>query len=521
MYRAIVVDDEKMIRDGIRDTIRWDQVGIEEVYTAASGRKALDIIAEKRPEIMITDINMRGMTGIELIGQAREFLPEMKVLVLTGYDEFEYARKCLRLKVQEFLLKPVDEKTLEQEICKLTEQLDGEKRKQKEQVAVLRTAGSRQQEILENIMRGLIYDQNSKELALAASAYGIERGKIMQLVILICEIQVEEKDGIAEGLLNMTIRNICMGLLDAHQEGITFFDRQDRVLLLLFGDNSNNIEAVEKTEEIVNVLREELDIRVRAVLGSVVTEPEELYISYNNAEYLLESALPFQQITQTVKAKNRRQLFADTFTELKNRMLIELGNAEETARIMDIFEIASDSYNVADSVVRRCCFELVSALYFAVVSNGGEEKKGNLDAFSYMILRSQRKEVFTYTKDYIEKLFYQEEGGHQIVKRAETYIRNHLEEDLSVGGLAAQVYLSPNYFSKLFKKFTGKGCNEYIVFCRMEKAKQLLESTNLKAGEVGQAVGYHEINYFSLAFKKQTGLSPIKYREKFREDYKR
>ena len=153
MYKAVVVDDEKMIRDGIRDTIRWDQVGIEEVYTAASGRKALDIITEKRPEIMITDINMRGMTGIELIGQAREILPEMKVLVLTGYDEFEYARKCLRLKVQEFLLKPVDEKTLEQEICKLTEQLDGEKRKQKEQEAVLRTAGSRQQEILIKIQK--------------------------------------------------------------------------------------------------------------------------------------------------------------------------------------------------------------------------------------------------------------------------------------------------------------------------------------------------------------------------------
>ena len=515
MYKAIVVDDEKMIREGIRDTIRWEQVGIGEVYTASSGRKALEIIAEKQPEIMITDINMRRMTGIELIEQVREILPEMKVLVLTGYDDFEYARTCLRLKVQEFLLKPVDEKTLEKEIRKLTEQLEGEKRKQKEQEAVLRTAGSRQQEILENIMRGLIYDQNAKDLVSAAGAYGIESGKTMQLVILICEIQDEEKDGIAEGLLNMTIRNICMGLLDAHQEGITFFDRQDRALLLLFGDNSN-MEAGEKTEEIVNVLREELDIRVKAVLGSVVTEPEELCISYNSAQYLIESSMPLQQVTQTVKAKNRRRLFMDTFTELKNRMLVELGNVEEAARIMDIFEIASDSYNVSDSVVRRCCFELVSTLYFAVVSNCGEEKKGNLDSFSYMILHSQRKEIFSYTKDYIEKLFYQEEGGHQIVRKVETYIKNHLEEELSVGGLAAQVYLSPNYFSKLFKKFTGKGCNEYIVFCRMEKAKQLLESTDLKAGEIGQAVGYHEINYFSLAFKKQTGLSPIKYREKSR-----
>lgn len=517
MYKAIIVDDEKMIRDGIRDTIRWETVGVEEVYTAASGMKALDIIKEKSPEIMITDINMRRMTGIELIELAREMLPEIKVLVLTGYDDFEYARKCLRLQVQEFLLKPVDEKTLEKEISKLTQQLDGEKKRQKEQAAALRTDGSRQQELLENIMRGLIYNENTKELSCMAASYGIESGKTMQLAILLCEIN--DQDRVAEGLLNMTIRNICMGLLDAHQEGVTFFDRQDRVLLLLFGDSSN-AEAVEKAEEMVNVLREELDIRVRAVLGSVVTEPEELYISYNDAEFLLKSPTPFQQITQTVNAKNRRRLFMDTFSELKNHMLVELGNAEETARIMDVFEMASDSYNVADSVVRRCCFDLVSALYFAVVSNCGEEKKGNLDSFSYMILRCGRKEVFAYTKDYIEKLFYQEEGGHQIVRKAESYIKNHLEENLSVGGLASQVYLSPNYFSKLFKKFTGKGCNEYIVYCRMEKAKQLLENTNLKAGEVGQAVGYPEINYFSLAFKKQTGLSPIKYREEYRENHK-
>ena len=112
MYKVLIVDDEKMIRMGIQKVIPWEDLGVGEVFTASSAREALKILEEHTPKIMITDIHMSEMTGLELIEAAKELQPKLRVLVLTGYDSFEYARQSLRLKVQDFFLKPADEKDL-------------------------------------------------------------------------------------------------------------------------------------------------------------------------------------------------------------------------------------------------------------------------------------------------------------------------------------------------------------------------------------------------------------------------
>ena len=109
MYKILIVDDEKMIRLGMKKVLPWESLGISEVYDAASGREALGIIREKKPEIMISDIQMTEMTGLELIEAARKIVPELRVIVLTGYDNFEYARQSLRLQVQDFFLNPIEE----------------------------------------------------------------------------------------------------------------------------------------------------------------------------------------------------------------------------------------------------------------------------------------------------------------------------------------------------------------------------------------------------------------------------
>ena len=112
MYRVLIVDDEKMIRMGMKNAIDWKKLGVDGVFTAASGNEALKILKEESPEIMVTDIQMTEMTGLELIKAARESVPELRVIVLTGFDNFEYARESLRLQVQDFFLKPIDEDDL-------------------------------------------------------------------------------------------------------------------------------------------------------------------------------------------------------------------------------------------------------------------------------------------------------------------------------------------------------------------------------------------------------------------------
>ena len=157
MYRVLIVDDEKMIRLGIKKVMHWEKLKIDQVFTAASAKEALDILEKYRPEIMITDIQMSEMTGLELIGAARKLQPKLRVLVLTGYDNFEYARQSLRLNVQDFFLKPVDEEDLSKAIKEQTDYLDTTKAETKSSLLEQRTRGFAEQMRLESYMRDLIH----------------------------------------------------------------------------------------------------------------------------------------------------------------------------------------------------------------------------------------------------------------------------------------------------------------------------------------------------------------------------
>ena len=149
MYKVLIVDDEKMIRLGIKKVIRWEDLGIDRVFTAATAKEALEILKSQRPEIMITDIQMSEMTGLELIEAAREIQPKLRVLVLTGYDSFEYARQSLRLKVQDFFLKPADEADLSKAVEEQVRFLAKEEAEIKSTLLVQRTRGVAEQMRLE------------------------------------------------------------------------------------------------------------------------------------------------------------------------------------------------------------------------------------------------------------------------------------------------------------------------------------------------------------------------------------
>ena len=156
MYKALIVDDEKMIRMGMKKVIPWEDLGIGEVYTAASAAEALEVLDKNRPQIMITDIQMNGMTGLELIEKAKNIIPELRVIVLTGYDNFEYARQSLRLQVQDFFLKPIEEENLSRALGEQVKQLDEAEEEKRNFRLQQRTQGTAEQMELEKCIRGII-----------------------------------------------------------------------------------------------------------------------------------------------------------------------------------------------------------------------------------------------------------------------------------------------------------------------------------------------------------------------------
>ena len=204
----------------------------------------------------------------------------------------------------------------------------------------------------------------------------------------------------------------------------------------------------------------------------------------------------------------------EIYAELRNIMISNIGTPDYVLKAFNTFSKATESYNLSSAAVRRCCFEIASSLIFSYMEESCDVEEGKLDALSKSLSSAGKEEACEITRMFIEQLIGKdEENVHYTISNAKHYIDEHLAEDISVSSIAANLYITPNYFSRLFKRITGEGCNEYIVRKRIEKAKSLLETTSIKTGKIAMMVGYRDTNYFSLAFKKHTGKSPTKYRE--------
>lgn len=251
------------------------------------------------------------------------------------------------------------------------------------------------------------------------------------------------------------------------------------------------------------------------VVGSVAERFENLYVSYHDAMHLLDTEKAgIQDIVQLLGEQKKNNIFQDIYAELKGIMCSNIGNTEYVLKAFQTFRRAAESYNLSRQTVRRLCFELASSIYFSYTGEAGDAEAGKLDALSKSLQSASREEACEVTKMFLSQMLgRQDENVHEIIAKAKYYISEHLTEELTVSNIAVSLYITPNYFSRLFKRVTKEGCNEYIVRKRIEKAKSLLDTTSLKIGEIALMVGYRDTNYFSLAFKKHTGKSPTKYRE--------
>ncbi len=520
MYKTLIVDDEKMIRMGMRKAIPWDSIGISSVFVAKSGREALAIIREHKPEVLITDIKMDEMTGLELIDQAKKFVPEIRVLVLTGYDDFEYARRCIKLNVQDFFLKPIDEKALMESVRKQVDYLESNKIDKLADVNENRARAVAEQMNIEKLLQNLVYNRSTNEQVDEFCAkYGYCTDQTVQVAVLPPALTLENGKS-DEYYTALTIKNICIDLVDARNRGLTFIDEYGRIVIAFFLHDQKGCSTVEWLHELNSILGDEYGRPPKMAIGNPVASLRYLHLSYNDAVHLLEHEnSEYDDIILAKGHRNRNYVFQEIFQEMKSAMSANIGDIERTLGIFDRFCLVADCYHLSDSAIRRCCYEMASSVFYDHLCHTGKEADDRLDALINSLMNLRGEEQLQLVRQFLNKLLDDKEDlqGYEIVNRAKRYIHEHLPDDLSVTGIASFLYVTPNYLSRLFKKTTGEGCNEYIVRKRIEKAKLLLETTQLQTFRIAEMVGYNDTNYFSLAVKKSTGVSPKKYRESFQK----
>lgn len=517
-YKILIVDDEKMIRMGIKNAMPWDEMSIGEVYTASSAKEAAQMIEEHTPQIMITDISMTEMSGLELVEQIREKHMEMRIIVLTGYDRFEYARRALKLQTHDFLLKPIDETELKKSILSQVKWLEERRMEEKESLTVNRAQGVRQQMELENFMRALVMGrEDTKERdEVFLQEFHFEESQAMRIGILIPGVSSDE-DLDSESFRMQTVKQICIGMIDGQKRGITFSDEKRRIIIVFFCDEGR--KENELSEQLIEILNDELETRPRILWGSVKKGLENLHISYNDAVFALEHEREeFEKLCAVDWNRKGEDIFQDVFREFRNALVYNVSDKEKVSHIFERFSVAVESYNLSAKYARSCCFELASSVYFARFSDTGNNDNEKLSVLMQALSGADRERACQVTAMFLDNLFEGEDGEvHELIGKVKRRIHENLADDLTVASLAEEFYVTPNYLSRLFKRVTGEGCNEYIVRKRIEQAKSLLATTTLKVGEISLMVGYRDMNYFSLAFKKHIGVSPVKYREQIQK----
>lgn len=515
MYKILIVDDEQMIREGIRSGLPWKKLNIGEVYTAGSAKEALRVLGDTDIQVVLTDISMEGMDGLELATRIRTEHPDIRIIMITAFDRFEYAKRSLQIHVNDFLLKPIDEEELYAAIDRQIQALEDIAKAKHVQPVKNNLEHVQLQKAFAEVRSDPL---KWEELDAYARRHFLRITDVPYEVVILMLLPGDGRDEAAnrenQEFLWRSAQLTILELVDNEDAGVTFYSRNDAVAFVLYCDEKDEPQLI--IENLKNVIYSEFGLRVRVAYGSVVSGVRNFYGSYREAEALLkESFGSYKTEIRSRHTEFRSDLFSQVFAELKKEMLSDISNLKYICRVFDAFTEDTKSYQLELSEVQARCFELASALYYAYVMQTGEKGGNQLSELMPALMTSNAEEACAYTRGFIVQLLGQErKTDNASIGQARLYIDQHIGENLSVTILAEKYYMSVSYFSRLFKKEVGMGCNEYIVQSRIRLAQELLTTTPMTVSEIAERVGYRDKNYFSLAFRRNTGVPPTEYRER-------
>lgn len=535
-WKVFLVEDEKVMREGIKRKIQWEKEGLEFVGDAGDGELAYPMIIQKRPDILITDIRMPFMDGLELSRLVKKELPDLKIIILSGYDEFEYAQEAINIGITEYLLKPVTSAQLVETLRKVSNIIQ-EERKQKGTDSLYETDAQKieQQRFLNKVIRG---NMSVAEVLNESKKVGLDLVAERYNILL---LQMFWKDG--ESDLNELIEKttLCIENYSKMHQQIVWKQQNNRseFLILIFEEDEAGID--ERVLEITALLEEMSYAEYFGAMGSCVCRLSEIKKCYEEADsvfahrYLKEH----QQVVRYGKLVEEVDFFPDNLMKAEQLELENLSGSQVEWKELEQFLYAGtkdDVQNFVQQYIQRVGDENLSSILFrqyflldsymaaltmlekiGVTSKEFAERNGKMQQMENAMKTVEEARV------YIEELLktaielremHSEKKYDVLIHGAQRYIeQNYGNEDISLNVVAQAVNVSPNHFSAVFSQETGQTFVEYLTDVRMRKAEQLLRTSNMKITDVAFAVGYRDPHYFSTLFKKIQGCTPKEYRK--------
>lgn len=529
LYKIMLVDDEEEVRTSIIKKINWEENGFVVAGDAENGRDALEKIEYLEPDVVMTDIKMPYLDGLQFTEAIKKKFPSIKVIIFSGFDDFSYAKEAIRLGVTEYVLKPVNVEELTEILRKVKIKLDEEIESARDMNFLREKYKSMMPILRENFLNRLIMSGVSKEeVKEKLSEYGTDIGNAKKWVVAVADIEMENASIQSElledkALLSIYVKKYIEDQLQVYCRQAVFESVKDSRIVIISALDEENTQTglTDIFRDICKNAKRVLGVGITIGMGKSSQYLASLVDSYKSAV----DAIGYKRIVGSgdivyiydVEPVNTGVLKFEETEETELISAIKFGPQERIDGIVNLIvekmasvKVHSRQYQAYMLSVMACVIGVMQRYEVSLIG---------IDNLVEMVSQISRSEDF---KEKLSELCNsinaalktnRESTSKKVVLEAKDYIsENYRNPELTLENMCRHLHLSPAYFSTLFKKETGQTCIAYLTEFRLNKAVELLDTTELKTYMIGSLVGYPDQNYFSYAFKKKYGISPTKYR---------
>lgn len=497
MYTVMIIDDEWMIREGLKAVINWEEQGFQVIDEADNGLLALQKIKANEPDVVLMDIRMPGLNGLEVIDHLKAEGFKGKFIILTGYDEFAYAKEAVHLHVYSYLLKPIDEEEMIKVLKELKEKLDDESQFQGQQESFYNL-------FLEKKLRQLLSNR-SDQVALwqkqGKDCSFLDENSNYIVSIVESEYSVEVEELIKQRFTsNIFVLHMDQGYVLVHKDktyeqlailypelGKHFFHRFHHHAFITIGRRVQGYHSLHKSYEDADRLikRRFLYGKQTMVYWHKIDNNHDHHIGYMDIDYLYS--------------------------------LIEVGNLEALQVFLEKMKNGFITSDLSNETIKGLCGNCYISIKEKVILHYKQCQplfEEDMKAVNKIYNANQLDDIMVYLENTFSKVSKTlcNSSPENTMKRILNYIHHNYSKSLRLEGLARLFNYNSSYLGKLFKEETGKSFNTYLDCLRIEHAKNLIESGDYKIYEVADKVGYKNVDYFYTKFRKYTGISPSKYK---------
>jgi len=538
---VLIVDDEQHAREAAKLLVPWEQFGVTELLEAENGADAQQIIAQKHPDIIVTDMHMPLTDGMQLIEWLDSNEPNAKLIVISGYNDFKYVRHTLKHGGIDYLLKPIDPAQLLSAVHRAIEMRQQEERDRLKQIEQDITMNQYKPVYRDYLFGQLIAPQHSETepiiRQLADQFPGIIGADLCRAALFPLQAimhRLLRRFGGDRDLAVFALQNVLNDfIVNDWGIGCAFRSPTDpEELVVLYWRHAGDQQAcTERTEQLVQALRHTFDLPFYAGLSCIAKFPQEAASAVLSARRgclnrnLLAEGPPAVWPDSSIVASSHDSSVLPDLTALAEPIRLALLGRDEPslrAALEPWFQASSKLTSISPIQVERWQKQLDIAALRWQQRESEEQDNPLIQPFTLpfifedsgiLSLEQTKQHWFERLLEHAEAMARLQRQERSVIADMIDYIERHLQEDLSLQQLAARFFLSREYVSRRFRQETGVTLSEYVERHRMKQATKLLSNRSYKVTDVAELVGYSDEKYFSKVFKKHTGLSPQQYRK--------